>query len=411
MEDVRDDSAIDASSAPGETDRSLGSDIDSTLAETERWFVRQGLPHFIDDYTATEKVLPRAIPVLTLSFLASVTVTVNQEWPLWRNVFAVAAAFLVLVVIWVVANRARGQPGLRAPETVGPVEVGVYVFGPAVLNILVGNPRAAGLVILGNVAQLVFIFYSTSYGLVPLTVWNVRLVVEQIDSARRLISRTFPILLVAVTFLLFNGAVWQSITRIPLPRYFLVLALFLGMTLLFAYGAVTAEFETLSLPELPDEVRDLCTGSPVGQAAASTDIHSSQVPPLTGRERLNVLAMATYGIFGYVLVVTLVMLAFFVLFGLLTIPLDVVGDLTGAPVEPLSTIAFFRAPISLTRELLRISGFVAVFSSLYFAVHAVTDQTFRQELDGSIKARVREALAVRAVYYSLLNHQRDSEPE
>jgi len=33
---------------------------------TERWFVRRGLPHAIDEYTATEDVFTRMFPVLAL---------------------------------------------------------------------------------------------------------------------------------------------------------------------------------------------------------------------------------------------------------------------------------------------------------------------------------------------------------
>ena len=55
----------------GDGDRGVDARAESTIAETEGWFVRQGLPHFIAGYTATGSVLPRAVPVLLLAFLFS----------------------------------------------------------------------------------------------------------------------------------------------------------------------------------------------------------------------------------------------------------------------------------------------------------------------------------------------------
>lgn len=102
----------------GESARPVPSATDTTVRETERWFIRQGLPHFIADYTATGGILPRTIPVLTLAFLVTVSATVNRTWPLRWNVGAGLATFLVLVAVWAAVNRARGLPALRVPERV-----------------------------------------------------------------------------------------------------------------------------------------------------------------------------------------------------------------------------------------------------------------------------------------------------
>ncbi|RLM53547.1 hypothetical protein DVK02_13835 [Halobellus sp. Atlit-31R] len=226
---------MDADTLQEATGRPADAGCDDTIQATEQWFVRQGVPHFIVDYTVTEKVLPRTVPVLTLSFLVSVFVVVNRTWPLWRNAVAVAGAFLVLVGIWAIANRVRGMPARRVPETIGFVEVSVYLFAPAALALWTRSRRTAGLTILAHAIQLVFIYYSTSYGLVPMTAWNLRRVVAHLDLGFRLVGRTFPILLLAVTFLLFNSPSWKTIGVTPLPRYVALLGLFVGITLLFVY--------------------------------------------------------------------------------------------------------------------------------------------------------------------------------
>ncbi|MFB6155464.1 MAG: hypothetical protein ABEJ22_06180 [Haloferacaceae archaeon] len=391
---------MNTDSSTAESVRRGTSPTDAT-DEIERWFVDQGLPHFIDGYTVTGHVLPRTLPVLTLSFLVTVTATLNRTWPLWRNVAASLALFLVLVGLFAAANRAQGRPAFRLPGTVGPVELAVFLFGPAVLNVLSGRPRVAVLTVLGNAALLAVLYYATSYGLVPMTTGNFRHVFERIGLAVRLVGRTFPVLFLAITFLLFNGNAWKSTNTMPLVRYLALLAFFLCTTLVFLYRGVAAEFETRSSFDSPAEIRELCEDSPASQLAATIEVDPSEIPPLTETERLNVLLLATYGFLGYVSVVTLVMLLFFVVFGLLMIPGEVVNDLLDSPPRPVVTVTLLDAPVTLTRELVRVSGFFAAFSGLYFTVHAVVDQTFRRELDGRITAHVRRALAVRAVYHAL----------
>ena len=61
----------------------------------------------------------------------------------------------------------------------------------------------------------------------------------------------------------------------------------------------------------------------------------------------------------------------------------------------------------MTRELLRVSTFLAAFAGLYFTVYAVNDHTYREEFFSEITARMERALAVRRAYRSL---QRLREP-
>lgn len=46
------------------------------VEDVERWFVRRGLPHAIDDYSAREDAPTRTVPFLSLVFLAEVVTTV-----------------------------------------------------------------------------------------------------------------------------------------------------------------------------------------------------------------------------------------------------------------------------------------------------------------------------------------------
>ncbi len=53
---------------------------DAELIETtERWFLARGIPHFIEDYRATDDVFTRALPVLALVFLVELLGAANLE--------------------------------------------------------------------------------------------------------------------------------------------------------------------------------------------------------------------------------------------------------------------------------------------------------------------------------------------
>ena len=51
---------------------------------------------------------------------------------------------------------------------------------------------------------------------------------------------------------------------------------------------------------------------------------------------------------------------------------------------------------------LKVSVFLAGFSGLYFTVYAVTDETYRQQFFTSVTRELERAVAVRAVYRTLL---------
>jgi hypothetical protein len=56
----------------------------------------------------------------------------------------------------------------------------------------------------------------------------------------------------------------------------------------------------------------------------------------------------------------------------------------------------------VTEELLRVTGFLTVFSGFYFTVSVLTDDTYRQEFLDEIMGEMRRSLAVRAVYLAVL---------
>ena len=99
--------------------------------------------------------------------------------------------------------------------------------------------------------------------------------------------------------------------------------------------------------------------------------------------------------------VTLVIIMVFVVlvvFGLIVCTKPIVTDFLGASPNVLATIDLWDRHMVLTEELLRIAGFLAVFSGFYFTVSVLTEDTYREEFLADVVTEVGHTLAVRAVY-------------
>ena len=55
-------------------------EIERERDRTERWFVRQGLPHLIDNYSVREDVLTRMFPFLALVVFLELFLSFGDRW-------------------------------------------------------------------------------------------------------------------------------------------------------------------------------------------------------------------------------------------------------------------------------------------------------------------------------------------
>ena len=120
--------------------------------------------------------------------------------------------------------------------------------------------------------------------------------------------------------------------------------------------------------------------------------------PLSARQRGNVMLVALFSQGLQVLLVTLMVGAFFVVFGLLTIHPDVMRSWLEHPGHDVADFSIGSHDFAVTQELLKVSTFLAAFSGLYFTVVLVTDATYREEFFDEILAELRQSFAVRSVY-------------
>ncbi|HLF41060.1 MAG TPA: hypothetical protein VI854_06245 [Acidimicrobiia bacterium] len=375
---------------------------DRVIRRIEDWFVSRGVPHFIDGYSATHDVFTRALPVLTFLFLVEILGAVNLDWPWWANVAVLPAAFALLLAAWMLANRWRGRPLLQRPDELGVPELAAFVLAPALLPLVFGGQLvSAAVTALGNLTILAVIYLVTSYGLVPMTRWAAVQLRHQLASVLGLMARALPLVLLFGIFLMLSAEVWEISAGMEGPFFWAVAGLFFALGTMFLVSRLPREVRRLAAYAETDDLRQRLVGTP----AEALPVHGalSEPPPLTWRQwgNLGLVLLFSQGL--QVLLVSVLLGLFFVAFGLLAFRPETMAAWSGRSLaEPLATFELWGRDVRLTTELLRVSGFLAAFSGLYFSVTAVTDDTYRQEFYEDVVADVRQALAVRAAYLAVL---------
>jgi hypothetical protein len=374
---------------------------DDVVAETERWFLARGTPHLIEDYSATTDVFTRAAPVLTFLFLVSVAGTGQVDWRWWQNALAVIAGSAVLLGTWALVNRARGRPALQRPDTIGPVELTVFVAAPALLQLIGGQARAALVTAVLLALLLGLVYVVTSYALLPMTRWALAKTVHELRAVVALLARALPLLLLIQIVLFINTEMWQVAAGFSGELLAVVVALFAAVGTVFLFARLPGEIDRASSFADAAEVHVLCRDTPVRDVAPEVVDGAVAAQPLSRRQRGNVLLVALFSQGLQVLVVGTVLGLFFVLFGVLAVTPAVVESWLGHPGDALVEWEVAGNPLVVTTELLKLSGFLAAFGALYFSVTLVTDTTYREEFFEEVLAELRQTFAVRAVYLGL----------
>jgi hypothetical protein len=372
-------------------------------AEIEQWFIRRGLPHFIDGYSAGTDIWTRSLPVLGIAYVAGGFNSLDlADWSLRRNLLAAAVTVVVLVAGIAIANLVRGRPALSIPRTIGPAELGLFVIGPSLPALLLGQPGDALQSILTGVGVLLVIYIVTSYGLIPMTRWAFTQLGEQLVDLGHLVVKALPLLLLFVTFLFVNTEVWQVAGNLDGVTYWLVLALFFVIGASFVLSRVPGEVAEINHFDDWDDAAALArhAGAPVSASAGSRV--GEVAPPLSRRAQANIVLVMLVTQAIQIMLVGVAMGGFLVTFGLLAMDREIVESWTGDAAHAFWAPTLSGRELLLSEELLRVSGFLAAFTALYFTVYLVTDPTYRAQFRDEVVADVRGALAARACYLGAL---------
>ncbi len=281
----------------------------------------------------------------------------------------------------------------------------------AVIVLIVGISVTAGLVVgtawadrgsLGTaVGLLVFLgllglFAGRLLRMGTMLRWAVRRTFSSLGLMFPLLTRALPLLLLAVTFLFINAEVWQVAALMPRHVLWIAVGFFAVIAAVFLLVRLPEEVREVEREVVGPRVEECCAGTPAEEAARLV----TAVPPDLPRfARANLVLVLLFNQAVQVLLLSLGLFAFFVVFGSLTIPDSTVEAWTGEPVTSLPSSLGRLIPV--TNDLWQVSVFLSAFAGLYFTVYAVTDETYRSQFFAGVSTELEQAVAVNAVYVSL----------
>ncbi|MCW2832885.1 MAG: hypothetical protein JWN68_838 [Nocardioides sp.] len=204
--------------------------------------------------------------------------------------------------------------------------------------------------------------------------WAMRHSLASLELLFPLATRAMPMLLLFVTFLFINTEVWMIASALDG-------GILWGAVLMF--GGVATGFLLVRLSEEVDRLDDEVGRDELGDRA-----------DVVGLQRTNLVLVLLITQAFQVLLLALAVFVFFVVFGAIVMDEAVLKSWIGEQL----TYPWGIKLVSL--ELVQVSVFLAAFSGLYFAVFAVTDETYRREFFTDVLGELEQALKVRVRYLS-----------
>jgi len=371
--------------------------------DTERWFIHQGLPHLIDDYSVTTDVFTRAGPFFFFVYVVEAFLVLDEDRRGTDEILPFLGGVGVLIAALMVLNVFRGRKPWARPDRhrIGIPELAVFVLVPPLLPAIFHDDRltdSTGTIVF-NLVLVAGVYVVTSYGLIPMTRWAIGQMTRQFRDFAQLAGRALPLLLLFATFVFLNAELWQVCSDAPSLFFWFVVGLLWAIAGLFLLLRLPVERQQAGEFEQWEQVRQNLAGSPVADVDGARMVDPPRAPPLGRRARLNVALVLLFSQAVQIVLVTLLIGAFFTGFGLAAIHEDTILQwTTDERLHILADTTLFGHEVVFTWTLFRVIGFLCAFSALYFTVTTVTDANYREEFFDDLLKEVRRALAVRTVY-------------
>ena len=331
---------------------------ESTVAEAEKWFVDHGLPYFVD--------------------------SVREE--VHTNI----------------------RPSRRIAVLLVALAIGI---GITVLELTVWNFDGANATIVGFQASLLVIalYVIVRLRVGGITVWAGRRTFGSLGLLFPLVTRALPLLLLFITFLFINTEVWQVASRLDGRVMWLTVLLFIAVAVGFLLVRLPEELEVFDEQLDADQIRAGCKGTPLEPIAEGCSVEEldAEADHIIGLQKLNLVLVLLIAQLIQVLLLSLSVFAFFVIFGSVAIHPDVITAWLG-DVDTLEPILGYEW---LSVQLLQVSVFLAAFSGLYFTVYAVSDGNYRKQFFSAILEELQQAISARAAYRVMRRRAQDATPE
>ena len=313
------------------------------VAAAERWFIAHGLPYFVDGVRAHvhDGLRRRRLVAVLLTGLA-------------------IGAGVGAVVGWLA----------------GDVSIGVTVGSQVLIVVLL-------------------VYGLTTLRAGAIARWALRRTLGSLGLLFPLVTRALPLLLLFVTFLFINTEVWMVSAELDGSVMWLTVLLFSAVAIGFLLVRLPEEMEVFDKDLDPERVAAGVRGTPLEAAAAAYADDTDTVidTDLGGLQKANLVLVLLIAQAVQVLLLSVSVFAFFVVFGVLAMDPGVVEQWLGHPPQ-----AVLGGSARLSRELVQVSVFLAAFSGLYFTVYAVTDELYRKQFFTTIVRELERAVSARAAY-------------
>lgn len=393
--------------------------LDGDLAAVEQWFVARGLPHFVERRLTPWQIWSRAIPLLALYYVAaSLSALDLARWSWLRNLLVGVVSLIAVIIVWMIANVARGHRWNSMPRHAGPAELAALIVVPILPAALLGQWSDVAETLLLSVVVLAGVWFAASYGAVQLLRWAFVVTRSQFGDFGNMLLRALPLLLMFTTFLFINAEVWQVAGRLVGLPYWLVLTTFFALGAAFLLTRTPPIVRRLNeFGSAADVLEQLHSGTavpaPARQLAAAllVDPGTAVSEPLRRRQRFNGALVAVFPQALQITAAAVAITVFFVGFGFVAISLDTVAAWTGTTpgaVNELLALHLRGQRLTLNEPLLRVAGFLGAFTGMYFTVVSVTDSTYREEFRADVAPALRTAMAVRVPYRLAVGASRKS---
>jgi len=379
-------------------DAPVGDESADHLRLIERWFIRRGLPMFVEDYSAGRDVWTRALPALaTLFGLALVGVSVRADDVLGTVIsVSVIVAFALGYVVW---NRRRGARPWALPDRVTRTWLAVFVAVPAALTFAFDRTiQGFAQAVLGPLVLLVVVYVTTRYALVALTAWALRWTFAQLGDVVQLVTRVLPLMLLVVTFLYLSPGVWQAMGSSTAWTVAGALVVLAAVGILFVITRARRELAKVDQSTGRDGVIAAAVGTPLEEVVEDLP-DLDLVVPMASRQRVNMLLVMVVAQLVQVTLIGLVVWAFFVVFGFVAIRLPVQTLWLSGLSDPdvLGPVVDGHA---VTHASMRVAAFLGGFAAFYATIYYASDRLYRKHFAERITLDLERGLALRRAYLS-----------
>jgi hypothetical protein len=379
---------------------------DELLVRAESWFVRRGLPYFIEDRKATDDVFSAALPLLLGYFVVDLMIVLSLRLTIWQRVGGAALGIALLAGLYMLRNLVKGERAFSLPRRISWIEFGGFVLIPPVVDFATRRKPKVALLDLGADLVAVLLICLVASAVFPLARWAFRRTFQELGEVFDLAARALPLLFLFNSFLFISKDVWEFSGEMSRHRLWGVVGLFAVFTVIFLFYRLPDEVRRVAAHDDRTTIVEACRMTPMETVVDRVVLHEGALP-LTRAQRVNVLLVLFIGQILQVLLLGVLVFVFFLGFGKAALSSELINGWTGKPdgTNPQATVFGYKLQdylhFSVDERLWQVSLFLAAVSAFFFAISSLTDEAYKAQFYDRMNRELETAIQVRRVYLAL----------